>query len=305
MVGKLKQGMLAGRPFWHRNETDFRVLKAECHEEGIYRSETFALNDGDCVIDVGANLGGFLFQVASRVRHARVVCFEPIPDTFTILQRNAKSCPHLDIQLENVGLSDHSGLHDMAHFPLASVNSTMYLDSSHDKRRNDRNFVFEEMRLRSRGFRMISNWIPRIVWLPIIEFLRLYHGRTTKVTCQFERLSDWIVQSNLERIDLLKIDVEGAEAKVLDGIDAEHWPRIQQVVMETHSGEPDAIQLEDRLNQLGFETQRSLAIPCLDRVFMVYATRVPRDPESRQSNEAESLRPHLAKFQQLSGSDNR
>lgn len=42
-------------------------------------------------------------------------------------------------------------------------------------------------------------------------------------------VSDLIRRHGLERVDLLKIDVEGAELDVLHGIEQEHWPRIQQV----------------------------------------------------------------------------
>ena len=38
----------------------------------------------------------------------------------------------------------------------------------------------------------------------------------------------------LRRVDLLKIDVEGAELDVLRGIEAAHWPLIRQVTMEVH-----------------------------------------------------------------------
>jgi hypothetical protein len=36
----------------------------------------------------------------------------------------------------------------------------------------------------------------------------------------------------IQRIDLLKIDVEGAEMDVLTGIEEEHWPAIQMISME-------------------------------------------------------------------------
>merc|ERR1712146_394922 len=38
-----------------------------------------------------------------------------------------------------------------------------------------------------------------------------------------------------ERIDLLKIDVEGSELDVLRGIDDEHWGMVQQVVLEVET----------------------------------------------------------------------
>ena len=38
----------------------------------------------------------------------------------------------------------------------------------------------------------------------------------------------------LERVDLLKIDVERAELDVLRGVRREDWPRIRQVVLEVH-----------------------------------------------------------------------
>ena len=49
-------------------------------------------------------------------------------------------------------------------------------------------------------------------------------------TCALTTLSGVIRKEQLRHIDLLKIDVEGAELDVLRGVDAEHWPRIRQVL---------------------------------------------------------------------------
>ncbi|CAN0151235.1 unnamed protein product, partial [Ectocarpus sp. 13 AM-2016] len=38
----------------------------------------------------------------------------------------------------------------------------------------------------------------------------------------------------VDKIDLLKIDVEGAELDVLLGIEQQDWPKIKQVVAEVH-----------------------------------------------------------------------
>lgn len=42
-------------------------------------------------------------------------------------------------------------------------------------------------------------------------------------------VSALISELSLERVDLLKIDVEGAELDVLRGIDQKDWPTIRQV----------------------------------------------------------------------------
>ena len=50
------------------------------------------------------------------------------------------------------------------------------------------------------------------------------------VTCQLRALSEVITEEKVDRIDLLKIDVEKAEKDVLDGIHESDWPKITQVV---------------------------------------------------------------------------
>jgi hypothetical protein len=49
---------------------------------------------------------------------------------------------------------------------------------------------------------------------------------------RFETISSTIKENNLDRIDLLKIDVEGSEFMVLDGIEDEHWQMVNQAVVE-------------------------------------------------------------------------
>ena len=47
-------------------------------------------------------------------------------------------------------------------------------------------------------------------------------------------LSDFIEKQNIERIDVLKIDTEGAELKILNGIKDDHWEKIKQLIIEIH-----------------------------------------------------------------------
>ena len=73
--------------------------------------------------------------------------------------------------------------------------------------------------------------------------------------CEIRPLSDILRELDIDRIGLLKVDVEKAEFDVLEGIDGADWRRIDQIVVEVHD-------IDDRLRQVcelfrakGFEVQ--------------------------------------------------
>ena len=76
---------------------------------------------------------------------------------------------------------------------------------------------------------------------------------TKKFNCPVETLSSVIEKAEADKIDLLKIDVEGAEINVLKGIAVEHWNRISQIVIETH-GNTELEQAKNLLDEHGYET---------------------------------------------------
>ena len=80
-------------------------------------------------------------------------------------------------------------------------------------------------------------------------------------------------------VGLLKLDVEGSEVEVLRGIEEEDWPRLQQVVVETHSGalhEATRRLLEARFEVVGEVPDEELGRCGLHRA-IVYARR-PKQP---------------------------
>jgi hypothetical protein len=52
--------------------------------------------------------------------------------------------------------------------------------------------------------------------------------------CTTVTLSTLIRETGVDRVDLLKIDVEKAELDVLAGIEEPDWPKIQHLVIEVH-----------------------------------------------------------------------
>ena len=76
-----------------------------------------------------------------------------------------------------------------------------------------------------------------------------------QVTCKLVPLSDVIEKENITKIDLLKIDCEGAEWDVLMGIRDEHWSIIKSMVIEVHDLNGRLNEMKALLNEKGFSKQ--------------------------------------------------
>jgi hypothetical protein len=64
-----------------------------------------------------------------------------------------------------------------------------------------------------------------------------------------------IEETRTQEIGLLKIDAEGSELDILNGIQDEHWPLIKQVVMEIHDhDESVSPRIVNILESRGFQT---------------------------------------------------
>ena len=102
-------------------------------------------------------------------------------------------------------------------------------------------------------------------------------GHMVKVNARLVTLSSIIESEKIDHIDILKIDVEGAELSVLRGIADKHWHKVQQLVLEVES-----FAMRDTivalLTKRGFQTsavasERERTPGVLSEVCMVYATR--------------------------------
>ncbi|HEX6184262.1 MAG TPA: amino acid adenylation domain-containing protein [Pyrinomonadaceae bacterium] len=212
----------------NRNETDHGYK--EIFEEQSYLRHGVGVEDGDCVFDVGANIGLFsLFVGRSRPR-ARVYAFEPVAPVFELLRTNAAlHCPN--VKALPVGLSDRERAEEFTYYPGYTVMSgaSAYADAAEEVAtiktilRNHQAAGGAEDGLLEHAEELIA---PR------------FAGES--VRCRLRALSDVIAEEGVEGIDLLKIDVQRAELDVLRGIREEHWGCIGQIVMEVHDGEGQA-----------------------------------------------------------------
>jgi FkbM family methyltransferase len=143
------------------------------------------LREGDCVLDVGANIGctSLLFSQVAR----QVFSFEPSPTTFTLLQKNLAAAEAHNVVAANLGLGNSEGSFELTFAP------------------NNRSGGFvSNLTTASRGHQ-----VEAIHIVPGDAYLRGAH---------------------IEQVDFIKIDVEGFERHVIEGL-ADTLARCKPVVV--------------------------------------------------------------------------
>jgi len=267
VIGKQLYRLPNNLPIHHLNKNETDLIYEEIFEDEIYLKYGVTLNDGDCVFDVGANIGLFTLFVCRRAQNVQVYAFEPIPPTYETLQANVK-LHGLNVKLFECGLSDASKTATFNYYPKASAMSGVYSDRDEDERV-------------TRTF--LSNQEPNISTFAD----ELLEGRFNHETyrCRLKTLSEVISENNLEAIDLLKIDVEKSELDVLMGIQQSDWKKIRQIVLEVHDLEGRLEQITLLLKEHGFnvtvDQDALLANTGLYNLYAINASQV--DQETRRS----------------------
>lgn len=76
-------------------------------EEPEYKILHNYIHPGDWVLDIGANIGHYTKRFSELVgAHGRVIAFEPVPITFSILSGNAQMFANQNVSLINAAVSD-------------------------------------------------------------------------------------------------------------------------------------------------------------------------------------------------------
>src|ERR1035438_263341 len=236
------------------NADETRFVHREVFGERCYLRHGIELRDGDCVFDVGANIGlSSLFFHRER-EGVRIFAFEPSPAACECLRANME-LHGVDARVFECGLSRESGVAEFTFYPANTVRSGFHVDMEAD-------------RGTTKTYMVNSGFSPRNADL----FLGLLFKKTT-FPCRLRTLSEIVDEERVARIDLLKIDAERSELEILAGIRTEHWRLIRQVALEVHdeAGGPDEAQrlLAERGFQVSIEQDALLKGTALFNVFAI------------------------------------
>jgi FkbM family methyltransferase len=282
------------------NDREALFLYGELFETDVYLKHGLSIDDGDCVFDVGANVGLFSASLAQRHRDLWLVLFEPVPETFAMLERNAERLlGGARVTLVQAGVSSAAGRATFEVDPNWSIAAAAspYVHeieaSSRASRRKAGRLAWDRAAVAAgerigviapQGARRLNAALDNRLLRPfafatiwaLLAVGRITRRRTTRrVECELTTVSAAMREHGIDRIDLLKIDAEGAELPVLEGIDEDDWPRIRQVTLEAH-GEELADRVRALLEGKGFDVSVEEDDPSVSVVMgfrMLYARR--------------------------------
>jgi FkbM family methyltransferase len=168
-------------------------------------------------VDIGANLGAHTLALSLLAHAGTVIAFEAGSDNFRHLTENVSRVPepHGEIVCVNRALWDRETLLD-----------------------------FDEVD-EFAGCSRVANgdgesYLRRVIPSEVLDGIDL-HLRRRRV--QAVRFDDWVEEGHLSRIDLVKLDVEGAEARVLAGA-TDTLARFRPLLLtEYHPGTAEAFGL--------------------------------------------------------------
>lgn len=203
------------------SSTDIYLTGGKSHETEIRLAKFLIQNlkNDDVFFDVGAHYGYFSLLASKLIgEKGQVFSFEASPTTFSILKKN--QLEHSNIKVYNQAVSDVNSPLTFYEFPnLYSEYNTLEINQFKDE-----------------------SWF--------LEY------KPKEITIEAIVLDDFLEKENIQ-FKIIKIDVEGAEFKVIDGMKKhlkKHSPIIIMEYLSEERGQEEHIKAEKLLHSLGFQS---------------------------------------------------
>lgn len=236
---------------------DRKQLLFQIHEtigERTYLQHGVEVHTGDVVFDVGANVGVAAVFFAAECHAGVVHCFEPVRPLYDYLRVNIE--PYPACVAHHYGLSDRTRHTTITFYPTAAAMSGLYADPDADAE-----LVRTSLMNRGATREQAERAVPESY-------------RRDTLDCELRNTSEVFDELGVERIDLLKIDVEKAELDVMRGVSDAGWRRVKQVAAEVHDDDGRLAQVTSLLHDHGFDVvAEQEEVMRGTTVHMVFATR--------------------------------
>jgi len=162
-----------------RDFVPLTILRTGEWQPEVWDSLSPSLSEGRVFLDVGAHIGYFSLKAAARVgKTGRVLAFEPNPETLRLLRDNVDASHARNVVVEPIACTDREQTLTLFAAPIENTGASSLARANAD--------------------------------VAIGETPRAF-------TVRGRPIDDVVRELNLTRVDVVKIDVEGAEGYVLRG----------------------------------------------------------------------------------------
>jgi len=159
-------------------------MNCKMEANGEYTAIKEYIKSGNIVFDVGAHRGKWSTHVITQQPNVRIYAFEPVPQAYTTLLRNLINLP---VSTFNLALSNHTGTQSFVSYK--KTKQTHALDGS------SKSSFFHQLKFEQ-------------------EYEK---GIAQEITVPTITLDDFCKKHQIDHINYLKIDTEGAEHLILKG----------------------------------------------------------------------------------------
>ncbi len=179
---------IAEDPFWFRLE-----LLTRQHERETRQLLERLARPGMVALDIGAHVGYFTRLLADCAgAKGRVIAIEANPSTHRVLQRNTRHLP--TVSALQLAAAEREGSAELYDYLMMSASGSLHYDESLAHEQRARMGAGDVAPRREAGFEM-----------------QRYHVRTAAI-------DDCLAELGLGQVDLVKMDIEGAELAALRGM---------------------------------------------------------------------------------------
>ena len=210
----------------YRDNSDISVID-EFFVDKMYRgAEDLITKCKSPILDIGAHIGIFSLYASILNPNAKIIALEPEPDNFKLLKENLKQNHCKNILTKQMAL----------------------IPSRHPERNPSDNEgeVEGSPTLTTKLYLSEDNHTH--------STLRQDSGQTIEVPAT--TLEKLITKNKLNKIGLLKMDIEGAEFSIIRNTTQDTWNKIQYIVVEYHESEKNKrADLENIIRSHGFSVE--------------------------------------------------
>jgi FkbM family methyltransferase len=178
------------------------------------------------IFDIGSNIGLYSLYLNDNYSNLNIHTFEPIKQLYTYQQNNINNNlkNNNKIFINNFGLGEKNNNTVINYYPYADGLSTINNDMDNKKE----NIL--KTKCKNTG---IFNYFCNKLYSSVLYNDKIFTN--FKENIKIIRMSEYINNLNIKKIDLIKIDVEGYELNVLQGINKEQFKFINYFIIEVEN----------------------------------------------------------------------